>query len=143
MSGEGLNQNGEPEEKLAEVILAKQRVKCASLAGLISAGVAVFAPLISSELPRLAVPAVLDAVLIALLSIAVAFRSRAAAVLLFLYFVVSRLYDFAQFGTGIFAGLVFGYFFLQGVQGAFSYARLTASAVPTRVVAFSPAASSE
>lgn len=143
MTGEGLNLNREPEEKLAEIILAEQRINSAAVAGVISAGVAVFTPLVLHGLPALAVPAVLDALLIALLSVAVGFRSRAAAMLLFLYFVGSRLYDFAQFGTGVFAGLVLGYFFLQGVRGAFSYARLTASAVPTRVVAFSPAASSE
>ncbi len=109
----------EPEERLAEIILAGERIRCAAVAGLISAAVTMVSALVSIELAGLSASALVEAAVVAVLSVGVWQKSRAAALLLFGCFTALRLYEFARYGSGLFSGLAFGYLFLLGVRGTF------------------------
>lgn len=72
-------------------------------------------------------PAMLvDIVLIFLLACGVFFKSRAAAVAMLIYFIISKIVITVEQGapSGLIVGLIFIYFFFQAVRGTFTYHRL-------------------
>lgn len=75
---------------------------------------------------------ILDVVLIAGLAVAIHRKSRAASVLMFAYFILSKIYLSVEMGrpAGIVVGLVFLYFFGKAIQGSFAYHRIRASQDP-------------
>ncbi|WP_420644233.1 hypothetical protein [Candidatus Leptofilum sp.] len=67
-----------------------------------------------------------DIVLMLALTYGVYKKHRASTVLLFVYYVVSKIYFWIVYGVflGIPIAAVFAYFFFRGVQGAIAYHRL-------------------
>jgi len=68
----------------------------------------------------------IDILFLALCGIGVLYYSRFAAVALFAYFLVSKIYISIALGLNpnLLVGVIFLYFFWRGVQGTFSYNRL-------------------
>ena len=69
---------------------------------------------------------IVDIALIFLLACGIFFKSRAAAVAMLIYFIISKILITVEQGepSGIVLGLVFIYFYFQAVRGTFSYHRL-------------------
>lgn len=105
------------------------RMRHAAIAGAISAGITLLVVLsqlagaaISDQLPA-DFSSLLDVAFMIGLSYAVYRASRVAAVVLFLYFLFSRIYVWISVGSlqGLPLALVFGYFYVQGIRGTFQY----------------------
>lgn len=75
---------------------------------------------------------VVDIAIVLVCGIALLRCSRAAAVLLLLYWVVSKIYIVAATGQagGLLPAFIFGYFFARAAQGSFVYHRIRRSADP-------------
>lgn len=68
-----------------------------------------------------------DVVLIVLLGVGLLAKSRACAVAILIYFIVSKIIIFIEIGrpTGLLVGLVFLYYYISAVKGAFVYHKLS------------------
>lgn len=74
----------------------------------------------------------LDAALVAGCGVGLLRYSRAAAIILFVYFIIAKLYISIEIArpSGIGIAIVFLYFFWKGIQGSFAYHRLRREADP-------------
>jgi serine/threonine-protein kinase len=107
----------------------KKHVKGAWVAGIISAGVTLIVSLISvtgHSLTGHNLWGLLDVALMAGLIFGIYRFSRACALIMLVYFAFSKLMMWVDTGrlSGLLGGLIFGYFFFQGVRGTFAYHNL-------------------
>lgn len=100
-----------------------KKIKSAWIAGLISAAMTLLVVLVG--VAGFNVWNLLDVALILALAFGIYKRSRTCAVMLLVYFAVSKIITVAETGkaTGIVLGLVFIYYYGQGVVGTFAYHR--------------------
>ncbi len=128
-----------PQLDSPEALEALKHIKNGSTAGFIVAGItalmATVAVLIGGgpeALGGIDGTAFIDVALIAALAIGVRRRSRFAAVVLFAYFVLAKIYAVATTGnaTGLIVTLLIAYYLARAVQGTFAYARLQREAAP-------------
>jgi hypothetical protein len=70
-----------------------------------------------------------DVVVVFALAYGIHKRSRTCAVITFVYFVVSKIVQCVDMGDAkpIYVGILFGFFFFQGIRGTFAYHRLRRS----------------
>jgi hypothetical protein len=104
-------------------------IRAGCLAGMISAAITLVFTLVAiGGSPTLGFSAVnfLDVGLILALTFGVWRKSRVCAVLMLIYFVISKIMLLRQSVNpgGIVTGLLLGYLYVQGVRGAFEYHRL-------------------
>ena len=68
----------------------------------------------------------LDVIFVFVCAYGVYKKSRTAAIVLFVYFILSRIFISIEAGkvSGVFMSLVFLYFYAKAIQGAFSYKRI-------------------
>jgi len=73
-----------------------------------------------------------DVALIVGLAFGIYKRSRVCAVTMLVYFVASKILIMVQTEkpTGLVLGLIFGYFFWQGIRGTFAYHKLKSAVAP-------------
>lgn len=115
---------GDSEDGVAPEILKK--IRNAWIAGLITAAMTLLVTMMAVFGIRLLGFNALNFVDVALvlgLTYGIYRKSRACAVLMVVYFVASKIYLMVLTGkpTGIVMGLVFTYFYVQGVIGTFAY----------------------
>ncbi len=70
-----------------------------------------------------------DVALILGLAFGIYKKSRICAVLMFIYFIASKIILMVESGApnGIIMAIVFGYFYWQGISGTFAYHKITKS----------------
>ncbi len=113
------------ETQIPEEINAK--IKGAWTAGLVCMGITVLfigLGMFISELGNIVDAwALIDVAILGALTYGVYRRSRASAVLLFLFYLVEKIFMWSQSGkpNGIVLALVFFYLFGRGIQGTFEY----------------------
>ena len=115
-----------PTPKVPEEILKK--IKQAWIAGTVSASVTLVVTLLAisgTEILGFTVWELFDVALIAGLTYGIYRKSRTCAVLMLLYFIASKIFIMIETGkpTGLVLGILFAYFYWQGVSGTFSYHR--------------------
>ena len=106
-----------------------KKIRNAWIACLVSAAVTLvvsLAALAGSRMGPFTGAELVDVVLILALAFGISRKSRVCAVLMFCYFVISKVMLIASTGqvSGLFMGLVFLYFYALGVQGTFEYHKL-------------------
>ncbi len=112
---------------------ALKHIKQAWVAGIISAGITLLVILVaasgSTVFAKLGVDwwSLIDVVTVLGLSFGLYKKSRICAVLLFVYFVGSKIILWATMGNvrGVTMAILFGYFFFQGIRGTFAYHSLS------------------
>jgi hypothetical protein len=111
----------------AELELAENRIKNAYIGGVIIGAVTLLFTIVAitygDNMLGLDAWALLDVVLIFGLTFGVYKKSRVCAVLLFLYFVVSKIILFMETGkpVGLIVAFIFGYHLFRGAQGTITY----------------------
>ena len=107
---------------------SKKQIRNACIAGTIIGVLTVLVTLIFTfgvHIPGLDVDLwyLVDAVVIFALTFGIYKKNRVCAVLMFVYFVASKLLMWAESGSlsGLPLAIVFGYFFFQGILGTFAY----------------------
>ena len=108
------------------------------MAGVISAGITLLVILVaasgSTAFAELGVDwwSLIDVVVILVLSFGLYKKSRICAVLLFVYFVFSKIILWAIVGSvrGVLMAILFGYFFFQGIRGTFAKHSLSVQTIP-------------
>ena len=118
-----LADNSSPTAVPVEVL---KKIKTAWIAGLISTAFTLIVTLLAVFGVRLLgfdAWEFVDVALLVGLTYGIYRKSRACAVLMVIYFVASKILLFIQTGkpSGIVLGLVFAYFYVQGVVGTFAY----------------------
>jgi serine/threonine-protein kinase len=108
-----------------------KKIKQAWVAALFSAGITLIVTLIAmsgTEVLGFSAWELIDVALVLGLAFGIYKKSRTCAVLMLIYFIISKIIIMAETGkpTGIPMALVFGYFFWQGVSGTFAYHKLKA-----------------
>ena len=119
---------------------ALKHIKQAWVAGLISAGITLLVILVaasgSTVFAELGIDwwSLIDVVVILGLAFGLYKKSRICAVLLFVYFVGSKIILWATVGSvrGVPMAILFGYFFFQGIRGTFAYHSLSVQTTPER-----------
>ncbi len=114
---------------------ALKHIKGAWILGLISAGMTLLVVVLAASGVSILAEMgfdwwnLLDVALLLVLSIGVYRKSRISAVLLLVYFVLSKIYMWVALGnvSGLALTLLFGYFFVQGVRGTFAFQTLAAA----------------
>jgi hypothetical protein len=106
-----------------------KKIKSAWIAACISGVITLVVTLIAisgTELLGFDAWSLLDVGMIFALAFGIYKRSRACAVTMLAYFVVSKIILMAESGkpSGLLMALIFGYYFWQGVQGTFIYHKL-------------------
>jgi hypothetical protein len=104
-------------------------IRGAWVAGLISGCVTLAITLFSifgSAIGGIGAENLVDVALIFGLTYGICKKSRACAIGLLVYFVVSKIFLMVETGkpTGLWLGLVFTYYFALGIRGTFAYQRL-------------------
>lgn len=104
-----------------EIQTAEKQIKGAWIAAFISAGVTLLFALLSIG------GSIFDAILVAGLGFGIMKKSRVCAVIIFVYFLASKIYIWSLAGNvnGWWMALLFLYYFGAGIQGTFTYHRLT------------------
>jgi len=116
-----------PPEVPSEIL---KKIKQAWVAALFSAGLTLIFTLVAmsgTKILGLSAWNFLDVALILGLAFGIYKKSRTCAVLMFIYFVISKIFVMAETGRftgGIVGALIFGYFFWQGIAGTFAYHKL-------------------
>jgi serine/threonine-protein kinase len=117
-----------PEEDLSESVPDEvlKKIKHAWTAGLISAALTLLMTLLAIfGIKMLGFDAwmLLDVALILGLTYGIYRKSRVCAVLMLVYFIISKILLFAQTGkpNGIVMAVIFLYYYAQGVAGTFAY----------------------
>ena len=111
---------------------AEKAIKSAWIAAVVSGAitllVAVLA-LIGVRIFNFTAWVLIDVVLIFGLAYGIYRKNRICAVIMFVYFVVSKIYMFVGSGgiTGIPLAIIFCYFFFQGIRGTFAYHKIKGS----------------
>lgn len=105
---------------------ALSAIKGAWVAGIISGAITLIVTLLAMRgmrIMRFGALNLIDVVLIFGLTFGIYMKSRACAVIMFVYFVASKIMIFAQTGkpTGLPLAILFAYFFFQGIRGTFAY----------------------
>lgn len=105
---------------------AQKHIRNCWIAGLVSGGVTLLvalAALLGFSFMGFSAWNLLDAGLMLGLAYGIYRNSRVCAVLLFAYFVISKVIMWVQFRNiaGLPLSLVFGYFFFMGILGTFAY----------------------
>ena len=108
-----------------------KKIKHAWVAALISAGITLVVTLFAisgTDILGFSAWEFIDVGLVLGLAFGIFKKSRTCAVLMFVYFVISKIIIMADTGkpTGILLAIVFGYYFWQGVSGTFAYHKLKA-----------------
>ena len=119
---------------------ALKHIKQAWVAGVISAGITLLVILVaasgSTVVAELGVDwwGLVDVGLILGLSLGIYKKSRICALLMFTYFVGSKIGLWVTVGDvrGVPMAILFGYFFFQGIRGTFAYHSLSAQTTPER-----------
>jgi hypothetical protein len=122
----GIPENAATDSVPDEVL---RKIKHAWIAGLISAAITLLVTLLAvSGFKVLDFDAweFLDVALILGLTYGIYRKSRVCALLMFLYFLASKILMFVQSGkpNGIVMGIIFLYYYGQGVAGTFAYHKL-------------------
>ena len=109
-----------------------KKIRNVWVAAIISAGMTLLITLIAmsgTELMGFSAWQLMDVALILGLAFGIYKKSRTCAVLMFVYFIASKIMLMAQSGApnGIFLAIMFGYFYWQGVSGTFSYNKIIKS----------------
>jgi hypothetical protein len=109
---------------------AQKYIKNAWIAGSVSAGLTLVVTVLAMagiSLFGFTILNLLDVLLMVGLSFGIYKKSRTCAVLLFAYFVASKVMMWVEMGSaaGLPLALVFGYFFYQGIMGTFAYHKLS------------------
>jgi hypothetical protein len=109
-----------------------QKIKSAWVAALISASVTLVITLIAMSGKNLfgfSAWELIDVTLIFGLAFGIYKKSRLCAVLMFIYFIASKIALMAQFGVSIsiVVAIAFAYFFWQGISGTFAYHKVIKS----------------
>lgn len=117
----------EPSVIVQDDILKK--IKYGWVAALFSAGVTLVVTIIAmtgTEILGFSAWELIDVALILGLAFGIYKKSRTCAVLMLIYFIISKILIMVETGKpiGIPMALVFGYFFWQGVSGTFAYHKL-------------------
>jgi len=120
----------------AQLAKARQQIKNAWIAGLISGGLTLALTLVavsnSEAAQRFGINAwnFVDVVLIFGLAFGIYLKNRVCAVIMLVYFVASKIFQFSQ-GTinpaGIGIAALFIYYFFEGVRGTFTHHRLASA----------------
>lgn len=126
MKDEDTAQDSTAQPPAPQAILAK--IKNAWIAGLVAAAITLIVSatsLYGTTIQGFDAWNFVDVALALSLSFGIYKRSRAAAVTMLAYFVISKIVIIVDTGTasGIFVALVFLYFYWQGVVGTFAYHR--------------------
>ena len=119
---------------------AVKHIKQAWVAGVISAGITLLVILVAASgstlFAKLGVDwwSLIDVVVILGLAFGLYKKSRICAVLLFVYFVFSKIILWATVGSvgGVPMAILFGYFFFQGIRGTFACHSLNEQTAPER-----------
>lgn len=90
------------------------------------------ASLFGYDLIGLGASGLLDAIIVFSLAYGIYKKSRICAVIVFFYFVLSKIVLLVEFdgkhtGATIFVAILFGFYFFQGIRGTFAYHRLIKS----------------
>ena len=106
-----------------------KKIKYAWVAALFSAGITLTFTLIAmsgTEILGFSAWELLDVALILGMAFGIYKKSRTCAVLMFLYFIASKILIMAETckPTGILVALLFAYFYWQGISGTFAYHKL-------------------
>lgn len=117
----------DPARAVPEEVL--KQIKTAWVAALFSAcATLVFTVLAISgtEIAGFSAWQLFDVALVVAMAIGIYLKSRVAAVLMFVYFVGSKIIFMVQTGapSGLLMGLIFSYFFWQGISGTFAYQKI-------------------
>jgi hypothetical protein len=107
----------------------EKKIKSAWIAACISGVITLVVTLIAmsgTELLGFDAWSLLDVGMIFALAFGIYKRSRACAVTMLAYFVISKIILMVESGkpSGLLMALIFGYYFWQGVQGTFTYHKL-------------------
>lgn len=105
---------------------AKRAIKGAWIAGAISGAVTlvfVIAAVAGADVLGFNILYLLDVFLIFGLAYGIYKKSRTCAVIMFVYFVASKVIIWQRMGSlqGLPVAIAFGYFFFQGIRGTFAY----------------------
>jgi serine/threonine-protein kinase len=108
-----------------------KKIKHGWVAALISAGITLIVTLVAisgTEILGFSAWELIDVGLILGFAFGIYKKSRACAVLMLIYFIISKIIIMAETGkpSGIVLAIVFGYYFWQGVSGTFAYHKLKA-----------------
>jgi len=103
-----------------------RKIKTAWIAGIVSGSVTLVFTLLAvlgTSLLGFSVWELVDVALVFGLTLGIYMKSRICAVVMFIYFIVSKIILIAEAGqvAGLPLALVFGYFFWQGISGTFAY----------------------
>jgi hypothetical protein len=114
-----------PVESLVPDAILK-KIRNAWVAGLISAGITLVFTLLAVSGTRLigfGAWQLLDVALILALAFGIYRKSRVCAIVMFVYFVASKIMLISQTGnaSGIVMALIFLYYYALGIQGTFAY----------------------
>ena len=105
---------------------AEKAIKGAWIAAVISGSVTLLVAvlaLLGVRLFNFTAWVLIDVALIFGLAYGIYRRSRVCAVIMFVYFIISKIYILVTAGgvTGLPLAIVFAYFFFQGIRGTFAY----------------------
>lgn len=117
----------DPARAVPEEVL--KQIKTAWIAAVVSACATLLFTVLAisgTEIAGFSAWQLLDVVLVFGLAIGIYLKSRVSAVLMFAYFVGSKIIFMVQTGapSGLLMGLIFSYFFWQGVSGTFAYHKI-------------------
>ena len=113
-----------------EVKEARKHIKNACVAGIISGVLTLIIILISvgsgKAIAGLDAWGLIDVLLVFGLTYGIYRKSRVCAVVMFAYFIISKLIMWAEIGkpTGLVMALIFGYYYFRGMQGTITYHKL-------------------
>jgi serine/threonine-protein kinase len=113
-----------------DLIKANKAIKVAGGAAVFIGGLTLIVSVIAGlgySFAGITVWSLFDAVFILGMAYGIYKKSRACAVIMFVYWAGSKIYSFAVEGQtgGIPIALLFAYFFLQGIIGTFAYRQIT------------------
>ena len=103
-----------------------KKIKHAWVAAVISGCITLVATLVAmsgTDILGFSAWELIDVALIFGLAFGIYRKSRACAVIMFVYFIASKILIMMETGraTGIFMAIIFGYYFWQGIAGTFAY----------------------
>ena len=121
----------------------RKQIKQAWAAGLISAAITLLVTLLAMsgiKIMSFSAWELIDVALILGLTYGIYRKSRACALLMLVYFLISKALLFAQDskGNGIVMSLIFGFYYVQGVRGTFAYHRHVREALAQRRESLDP-----
>jgi len=108
---------------------AENAIKGAWIAGIISGSITLFVTILAIVGVRIfnfSAWTLLDVILVFGLAYGIYRKNRACAVILFIYFILSKIYMIIALGavTGLPVAILFAYFFFQGIRGTFAYHKI-------------------